>query len=303
MFASPFQQQEEAFKKRKTLWAVLSTLLLHISIILILFFSILRTPIPPFEDNAGGMAVNFGFDAEGMGETQPFSYNPGPMENSQAAAQSSAPVTPASEETLTQDNEETDVSVPKVEDPKPVKKPETNALFKPTSKPANTTTTTTKATTTESPAPQPTTDPNALFTKGAFGKPNNSTGDGTGNKAGDQGKPDGDPNSKNYLGDGGFGDSPGAGGLGNGGFSLAGRKKVSLPAPTQCNSQGKVVVAIKVDKAGKVTEATFKRFASTVFDDCNVNNALNAARKATFNPDSNAPDVQEGTITYIYKVN
>ena len=39
-----------------------------------------------------------------------------------------------------------------------------------------------------------------------------------------------------------------------------------------------------------------------MFDDCNKTNALNAARKATFNSDPGAPDIQEGTITYIYEV-
>ena len=89
----------------------------------------------------------------------------------------------------------------------------------------------------------------------------------------------------------------------NGGYSLKGRNKIALPPPTQCNSKGKVVVTIKVDKSGKVVEAKLKRFDSTVFDECNVNNALAAARKSTFTPDANAPDIQEGTITYIYKVN
>jgi len=31
----------------------------------------------------------------------------------------------------------------------------------------------------------------------------------------------------------------------------------------------KVVVAIKVDKTGKVVDAVFKRFESTAFDECN----------------------------------
>ena len=100
----------------------------------------------------------------------------------------------------------------------------------------------------------------------------------------------------------GNGDGHGKGDL-NGGYSLAGRKKLALPAPQSCSTQGKVVVKIKVDKAGKVVSADFERFKSTTFDQCNINNALAAARKAAFNADSDAPEIQEGTITYIYKVN
>ena len=117
-----------------------------------------------------------------------------------------------------------------------------------------------------------------MFSKGAYGKPNGSKSDGTGGGNGDQGKPDGDPNSRNYLGGDGGGQGGGNGAL-KGGYSLRGRKKLSLPPPNQCNTQGKVVIAIKVDKAGKVVDATFKRFESTVFDDCNKTNALTAARK------------------------
>jgi hypothetical protein len=141
-----------------------------------------------------------------------------------------------------------------------------------------------------------------MFHKGAYGNPNNSHGDGTGGGQGDQGNPNGDPNSRNYLGSGdGNGTGPGHGDL-SGGFGLKGRKIVFSPKPEKCPSNGRVVIGIKVDRSGKVVEATFKRFASTVFDDCNKNNALNAARKATFNPDPNAPEIQEGSKTYIFKV-
>ena len=54
----------------------------------------------------------------------------------------------------------------------------------------------------------------------------------------------------------------------------------------------------------KLDIAPTDRFSDLTFwtVDVNVNNALNAARKATFNADANAPDTQEGTITYVYQV-
>ena len=103
-------------------------------------------------------------------------------------------------------------------------------------------------------------------------------------------------------GDGGFGDTPGSGGLGKGGYSLAGRKKIAMPEPVECSTRGTVVVAIKVNREGKVVNATVNRLKSTAVDACNTNNALAAARKATFNPDPNASEIQEGTITYVYQV-
>lgn len=303
MFARAFDSEENEFKRKKSLTAGFFTMFLHGIILLILFFSVLRTPLPPFEDNAGGMSVNFGTDEVGTGDEQPFTYNPGPIEAAVSTpASAKQPVASSQEELLSQENEESEVVAPKVEKTKPTPKVNEEAVFK-----KNTTVVTnTKPTTTTKPVentvPQPKADPNALFSKGAYGKPNSSKGDGTGGGQGDQGKPDGDPNSRNYLGDGeGTGSGGGKGDL-NGGYNLRGRSKINLPPPLQCNTQGKVVVGIKVDKNGRVVDAVFKRFESTTFDECNVTNALNAARRATFNADSKAPETQDGTITYIYKV-
>jgi len=274
----------------------------HGLIFLFLLLMILHTPMPPFEDNAGGMTVNFGTDDVGTGDEQPFTYNPAPVESSPSAASKSSPAESAAEDVISQENEETEVVVPKpAEKPKP--KVDKNAIFKPTPKPTNVKETTPKNTTTiTNTTPAPKADPNAMFKKGAYGQPNNSKGDGEGGGQGDQGKPTGDPNSRNYLGDGsGNGSGPGTGDL-NGGYSLKGRKKVTIPSPQACSSRGKVVIAIKVDRSGRVVDAKFRRFESTVFDECNVNNAMQAARRATFNPDANAQETQEGTITYINKV-
>lgn len=303
MFASNFEQEERSFRTRKNSLALFITVSIHAIILLILFYTILQTPDPPFEDSAGGMAVNFGFDEAGSGDVQPMSYDPGPMSNTAPAAASSAPAQSAPEEQLSEEESETEVVAPKVVEkkPKPTPKPNPETTFKPQPKTNTTTTTNTKpATTTANTPPAPKAE--NVFTKGAYGKPNNSTGDGTGGGQGDQGKPNGDPNSKNYLGDGGFGDNPGSGGLGKGGYSLAGRKKTAIPDPVKCDTRGTVVVAIKVNREGKVVSATVNRLKSTAVDECNTANALSAARKATFNADPDAPEIQEGTITYVYQV-
>ena len=301
MFASQFDSEESSFRNKKRTIATIVTILIHALILLVLLYSILHTPTPPFEDNAGGMSVNFGTDAVGTGDEQPFTYNPGTTAASAAPSQAT-PVENAPEKVLTQENEDNNVTVPKAED-KPKHKVNDNTVFKKHPKTSNNPVTTTATNPAPAPVEQPKPNPNAMFSKGAPGAPNHSKGDGQGGGQGDQGNPNGDPNSRNYLGDGGDGNGKGKGhGDFPGGAYLKGRKNTTLPAPNQCSSQGSVVIAIKVDKTGKVTDATFKRFASTAVDDCNINNALIAARKATFNPDPNAPDIQEGTITYIYKV-
>lgn len=303
MFATAFDIEDRTFQNRKTFTAVTVTIVVHGIILLILLFRYLYTPIPPFQDNAGGMSVNFGTDAVGTGDEQPFTYNPGPVATRAAPAPAkSEPVTASPDNLLTQENEESEVTAPKAED-KPKKKINKEAVFKPVHHPVNSTNTVKPSKVENTAPPQPRPDANALFSKGAYGRPNNSKGDGTGGGQGDQGSPNGDPNSRNYTGDGqGNGQGHGVGDLNGSGFSLHGRTRVSLPAPNQCSISGKVIISIKVDKTGHVIDAELKRIGSTTFDECNVNNALAAARRATFNPDPNAPDVQEGTITYIYKV-
>ncbi|MCS6934148.1 MAG: TonB family protein [Chitinophagales bacterium] len=303
MFATGFEREEEEFRRQKNLKAAVITLLVHGLIALALFVLMIKTPIPPFPELAGGgVEVNLGYDDVGTGDVQAFSYNPGPMSTAPATKSSAAPLT-NQENILTQEHEDIDAEA--VTTDKPVK-PKPNVITPPSppvTKPSNNPTKSNTNNTQSNPAPAPVPNQEALFTKGAKGTPNNSSGDGTGGGQGDQGKPDGDPNAKNYLGDGGDGDRPGPGGSGSGGYNLRGRSKVALPAPAQCNTQGKVVIEIKVDRSGKVVAAKFLRFSSTVFDDCNVNNALAAAKKAVFNADPNADEIQTGTITYIYKVN
>ena len=110
MFATQFENEERNFRNKKTATSAFLTLLIHAVILLILIFTILHTPIPPFEDNAGGMTVNYGTDNAGTGDIQPFTYNPGPTASNAAApaaAHSKEENTP--ESGITQDKEESDV--------------------------------------------------------------------------------------------------------------------------------------------------------------------------------------------------
>ena len=66
--------------------------------------------------------------------------------------------------------------------------------------------------------------------------------------------------------------------------------------------EGIVVVQIKVDQYGNVTEAIPGAEGTTVTDKNLWTAARNAAMKTSFNQSANAPALQTGTITYIFKL-
>lgn len=77
----------------------------------------------------------------------------------------------------------------------------------------------------------------------------------------------------------------------------------SLPRPTyNAQVEGVVVVQVKVDQYGNVTEAIAGAEGTTVENKTLWTAARNAALKAHFNMDANAPVLQTGTITYIFKL-
>lgn len=94
------------------------------------------------------------------------------------------------------------------------------------------------------------------------------------------------------------------GGIGSGGssFDLSGRMLVSplLEPPYNADEEGKVIVNIMVDAAGKVTSATMKAVGTTIADRELVDAALKAARQTRFSA-AEGQDVQRGTITYVFR--
>lgn len=113
--------------------------------------------------------------------------------------------------------------------------------------------------------------------------------------SGNQGSPNGSPDSDNYNGSG----------LGNKGVSydLKGRNSMSIPKP-QYNLQesGKVVVEITVDRNGKVVNARPGMPGSTTSNSTLFEAARKAAMKAVFNSDPKASAFQQGTITYHFQL-
>lgn len=85
---------------------------------------------------------------------------------------------------------------------------------------------------------------------------------------------------------------------------LAGRTIMgNLPIPEySVEASGKVVVRIKVDQYGKVTDAIPGAQGTTVQDKTLWEAAKKAALTARFNISQSAPIIQEGTITYVFKL-
>ena len=85
---------------------------------------------------------------------------------------------------------------------------------------------------------------------------------------------------------------------------MKGRNVVgSLPKPAYASQvAGTVVVQVKVDQYGNVVEAVAGAEGTTVTDASLWAAARSAAMKAHFNMDAEAPAMQTGTITYIFKL-
>lgn len=250
-------------KKNKIISASF-TILLMILIVIICHAFGYQPPDPPIPEN--GVEVNLGDSDMGIGEnSEPSSSVPTPPSPNSLSNDNS----PVEDEVLTQDIEESTSIAQKKSPREPVKsettQPEKNK--------------------------EPTINVNAIF-KGS-NKKNTTGSQGTTQGVGDQGNPDGNPNSQSYSGQAGNGGSS---------FNLSGRSVKSLPQPNySTNEQGKIVVEIWVDPNGNVTRVNAPVKGSTITTSTLVEHAKAAAIKAKFSPKSDAPEEQKGTITYVYR--
>jgi TonB family protein len=276
--------------------AILLTLLFVGTILTILLLIILRTPIPPYPEGGGGIGngieLNLGFSDAGMGNN--------PQELSMAEKEVPKPETQvkADEELLKQDIEDAPSINEKID--KKVKKDVKKDVAPK------------KETKKEPIKREPVVNSAALYQNAK----RNKSADGDKNVAGDQGNPSGSLGAKAFGNKGGQGGSGGGtgGGTGTGtgpgsgsgvsSFSLAGRNSVgALPAPEyKKQSEGVVVVAVVVDKEGKVTQAEPGQKGTTATDDILWEAAKQAALKARFDRKPDAAAFQKGTITYRFRL-
>lgn len=127
----------------------------------------------------------------------------------------------------------------------------------------------------------------------------NSTGEGIAGGPGNQGDPNGSVNSKVRGTGSGLGDK--GSGTGDKGISynLQGRGFQALPSPKyDYQGEGRVVVEVSVDRAGKVVQAIPGTKGSTTLDEYLLRVAKEAALAARFEVKQDAPAIQKGTITY-----
>ena len=248
--------------KRKGLYG---TLLFHALLLLCFMFMGLTYTIPPPPEE--GITINFGFDDFGGGDIQPEEV----VKELQESVESMEEVnTPDVIETPTQTTE--DAPAIKTEE-KPKKETPTEKVE-------------------EKEEPQPELNTRALY-PGKKTNPSKSEGETIRN--GDQGSEDGDPNASAHTG----------GGSGTNGiaFNLGGRTVSELKKPIyESQAQGKVVVTIRVNRYGKVINATPGAKGSTTTSGYLYARAKEAALQTTFDAKPNAPEVQIGTIVYNFRL-
>lgn len=248
-----------------------------VAILLFLFFVFGLTYMDPPPEN--GIAINFGNTDFGSGETNTTET----IKTAPQPSESTPQPTPTTEEVITQ--ESVDAAVIKA-----TKKPEPVKEVKKAEQP--------KKVETQKPS-QKTTDALSSLLNGPKNDGKATDGDGDSNQPGNQGKIDGSIYANSYYGDG-----KGTSGAGKGSWGLNGRK-LSKPGAvtTNCNDEGTVVVEVKVNKNGAVTNAKFSPSGSNTTSKCLQEAAIKSAYKYLWNDDSNAPDNQIGFIVFNFRNN
>ncbi|MEI6821842.1 MAG: energy transducer TonB [Bacteroidota bacterium] len=296
------EQKTDNRDAKRQIAGVAGTIIFHGLLVLLLWFAMLKTPLPPWPDAGGGggglgIEVNLGNSDNGMGISEANIAFPEFKEQAK------------------------DIINPEPVDLK-AKDPQESVITDETSTENATSLKTNKenkTNKTEVKTEEVKINKTALFQK------NNS--DGNTNKIGNQGDLNGNANSKNYTKGGGSGTGQGTGngsgtgpgnGSGSGGgtgsgtgpgtgpgkgpgisFSLTGRTNKVLPHPSyNSKNNGTVVVKIWVNKNGVVTRVQAGVSGTTTTDLMLWKQAEEAAQKSTFSGDPNAPEEQTGTITY-----
>jgi TonB family protein len=266
--------------------ALIGTIIVHVVLIVILYFSILRT-IVPNEDS--GILVNFGdvYTAVGVYEPQ---YTARPPRQETPPQPQAKPTAPKTEQLITQDKEET-VSIP---DKKKNEKQVTDERVQREREEAERRRREEEERKRKEEELKKQQEAISNRVSNAFGMASaqeSKQGDvttGTGN----QGSPFGNSDTGANQSTGGFGT-----------FNLDGRYigQGGLPRPTdRGQEEGKIVINITVDPNGNVILAEIGR--GTNIDNAQMrNSAIAAAKRAKFNK-IKGTDNQNGTITYIYKL-
>lgn len=274
------------------IYSILGSIAFHLAILLILWFTVLKTIVP---EEDGGILVNFGNVDAAAGTFEPkYTGQELPQETTTPPPPEPAPqVETPKEELVTQDIEEsvaiTDAKKKekeerqKEEEKKRKEQVEKERILKQEAEKKRL-------------ADEQRKKEQAISNKvaGAFGM-----GGALGNSQGDAAS--GTGNQGSPFGNSDHGANEGVGGYGS--FALNGRSigAGGLPRPAYTiQEEGRIVINITVDPKGKVIFAEIGR--GTNIDNASMRkSALDAAKRATFNSISGANN-QSGTITYLYKL-
>lgn len=250
--------------KRHKRKGLYGTLLFHTLLLLcFIFLGLSYTTPPPAEE---GISINFGYDNFGAGQLQP--------------------------QEIVEEFKETAPSAEKVSNTEVVEIPSQTMEDAPSHKTEEKKAENTKEKVEDIEESTPKVNSRALY---PGKKENTSVNQGVTDEEGDQGREDGDPNAKAYSG----------GGIGTNGiaFSLGGRVVSELKKPIyKSQVQGTVVVTIRVNRQGKVINATPGAKGSNTTNSYLHARAKEAALQTIFDPNPSAPEIQIGTIVYNFRL-
>lgn len=258
--------------------AIIGTSALHILFFLLCYFFYINVQIPIEEIETGGIVINYGTSETGMGEDYTSMAEPAigetittePIEDPNRPNSNTSTSNASDKDVLTQDTED----APAVNDNNPTTSNNSTSTNTSPVEPA-----------------KPSVDQRALFK----GRRNNGTGggDGTGTTPGNQGAPDGDPNSRSYVGG-----SVGGNGVA---LNLSGRKFISLPRiQDDGQTSGKVTVDITVDKNGTIVTAKAGGRGTTISNVNLWNKCERAVLGCKLNAIANGPEIQAGSVIFTF---
>ncbi|GAB2693050.1 hypothetical protein GCM10027037_15600 [Mucilaginibacter koreensis] len=268
-----YRQQENNYPKAFLATGVILGLVMALS-----YFLVFKAPVKE-QEGTGGILVNYGTVDEGMGNDYMSAEEPSVAENANHTKPDKVTPAPPTEQPSHVESSNKNVVTQNTEDA-----PEVAA----NDKKQSSTVATTPAKPTEA---KPTINQNALYK----GKTNNGTGegDGTGNKPGNQGDPNGSTLTPDY-GKGGNGTGGTLQGMDNRSFSV----KPSLNFDPHVD--GLVIVDIIVDKNGNVTYAQAGR-GTTVSNADVIDRCEQAAKRARITASETAPDQTRARIVFRFK--
>ncbi len=288
---------DQADKNIMSREGIIGTALMHLLLLIFFLLSYLSAPFPPHEVET--FEVNFGEVDNGKGQEQPTSKKSTPPKPTEGVKESkstkeiakpaAAPVPIAEQKLMTTKNPD----APALPRKKPNKKKATKKSKEKVKEKENAEPP--KEVKVEKPREA---NPDQLFKPSANSKDSNdATSNGITEGETDMGSTKGDINNSTNYDDMKSG-PPGVG------FSLSGRSLIDIPKPKD-NSQavGIVVIKIKVDKQGNVITADYISKGSTTNNSQLRRLAIESARKAKFNFDPNALEIQTGTVTFTFTTN